>query len=119
MLLLSQTQAKSAIALKGVIRLNPTELTKVLGNADVQAGKPDASTFSHQDRLRAAVRGALGPRHPHEADISDSMFLGRATGGSNPPSSSTAGESSRSSDAGAAVQPAEIVVATSNPVDEM
>lgn len=34
--------------------------------------------MTQKDRLRAAVRGALGSRHPHEADISDSQFLGGA-----------------------------------------
>lgn len=41
--------------------------------------------MTQKDRLRAAVRGALGSRHPHEEDISDSQFLGRAT--SDPPKS--------------------------------
>ena len=31
--------------------------------------------MSQKDRLRAAVRGALGSKH-HEADLSDSQFLG-------------------------------------------
>ena len=38
------------------------------------------TTMSHKERLRAAVRGALGSHHPHEEDISDSVFLGKADG---------------------------------------
>jgi len=34
--------------------------------------------MSHEERLRAAVRGALSSKHPHEADLSDSQFLGSA-----------------------------------------
>jgi hypothetical protein len=97
---LSQTQAKSAIALKGIVNLNPTELRQILPPS---SGKPDTTSkpsvvvaqLSHKERLRAAVRGALGSRHPHEADISDSQFLGRA--GSNGPVITTAGGSSSSS----------------------
>ena len=80
---MSQTQAKSAIALKGIVKLNPTELRQILpassnGKTDT---KPSATPLSHKERLRAAVRGALGSRHPHEADISDSQFLGKAGSG--------------------------------------
>ena len=77
MLLLSQTQAKSAIALKKIIQLNPTELNRALPTSDMSL-KNTAAAISHRDRLRAAVRGALGSKN-HEADISDSQFLGRAT----------------------------------------
>lgn len=54
-LLLSQTEAKSALALKRVIKLRP-------------------NTLLTKERLRATVRGALDKKA--EADISDSMFLG-------------------------------------------
>ena len=46
-----------------------------------QGGKTSTKTpLSHKERLRAAVRGALGSHHPHEEDISDSVFLGKADG---------------------------------------
>ena len=34
--------------------------------------------MSQKDRLRAVVRGALSSSHPHEEDLSDSQFLGKA-----------------------------------------
>lgn len=77
MLLLSQTQAKSAIALKKIIQLNPQELNRALPTSD-NSLKNTSVAISHKDRLRAALRGALGSKN-HEADISDSQFLGRAT----------------------------------------
>lgn len=77
MLLLSQTQAKSAIALKKIIQLHPEELIQALPTSD-DSPKHLPTSISHKDRLRAAVRGALGSKN-HEADISDSQFLGRAT----------------------------------------
>lgn len=77
MLLLSQTQAKSAIALKKIIQLNPEELNRALPSSD-DSVKSSSTAITHKDRLRAAVRGALGSKN-HEADISDSQFLGRAT----------------------------------------
>jgi len=80
MLLLSQTQAKSAIALKRIIQLNPEELNQALPSSD-DSSNNSSTAITHKDRLRAAVRGALGSKN-HEADISDSQFLGRAT--SNP-----------------------------------
>jgi len=77
LLLLSQTQAKSAIALKGIVVLNPTELRQILPPSSRECVDANASAvISQKDRLRAAVRGALSSRHPHEADISDSTFLG-------------------------------------------
>lgn len=78
---MSQTQAKSAIALKGIVKLNPAELRQVLPPSSRGGDGPDtnaSAAISHKERLRAAVRGALGSRHPHEADLSDSQFLGRA-----------------------------------------
>jgi len=60
LLLLSQTQAKSALALKRIVKLRPNALATLRTN-----------------RLRATVRGALSSNT--EADISDSQFLGRAT----------------------------------------
>jgi len=79
LLLLSQTQAKSAIALKGIVKLNPTELRQILPPSSRDSNDNHASAvISHKERLRAAVRGALSSSHPHEADLSDSQFLGSA-----------------------------------------
>lgn len=63
-LLLSQTEARSALALKRIIKLRP-------------------NTLLTKERLRATVRGALDNRRA-EADISDSIFLGTANAPSNP-----------------------------------
>jgi hypothetical protein len=60
LLLLSQTQAKSALALKRIVKLRPNAISTIRNN-----------------RLRATVRGALDSKT--EADISDSAFLGKAT----------------------------------------
>lgn len=79
LLLLSQTQAKSALALKRVLKLRPNTLSQIKNKT--AAGN---ARSTHKERLRATVRGALDNRT--EADISDSAFLGRATGG---PTSST------------------------------
>lgn len=119
MLLLSQTQAKSALALKSLVKLNPVELQLILPSSS--GGGPDASTtatMSHKERLRAAVRGALGSHHPHEADMSDSQFLGRAVSGpsSNPPSK--ANDDSRNDHEGGTLL-AEGQESNHNPVDEM
>lgn len=64
--------------------LSEAELKQIFPPSKNKVRDQTSSTsgMSHKDRLRAAVRGALGSRHPHEADISDSQFLGRAT--SNP-----------------------------------
>lgn len=104
LLLLSQAQAKSAIAIKQIVKLNPQELRQVFPTTTTTAaastsaaapgrshsgtgvgpctmpdgGSKTTQAMSHKDRLRAAVRGALGSKHPHEADLSDSQFLGRA-----------------------------------------
>lgn len=66
LLLLSQSQAKSALALK--------EFLKLQGNNAIIS-----SALTQKERLRATVRGALVTKK--EADISDSMFLGKATRG--------------------------------------
>jgi hypothetical protein len=116
MLLLSQTQAKSALALKNIIKLNPTELHRALPSSD---GSSDNTSkpISQKDRLRAAVRGALGSRHPHEADISDSQFLGTAT--SSPPKHpSKMEDDSKQDEEGETVLP-EASDLNHNPVDEM
>lgn len=79
LLLLSQTQAKSAIALKSIVKLKPSELRQILppGSRDSSDENP-TSAMSQKDRLRAVVRGALSSRHPHEEDLSASQFLGSA-----------------------------------------
>jgi hypothetical protein len=69
LLLLSQTQARSALALKRAVKLRPS-LSRT--------NRPNSDTLDSQtDRLRATVRGALNNRR--EADISDSVFLGSAS----------------------------------------
>lgn len=90
LLLLSQTQAKSALALKGIVKLSSAELQQVFPTMDKDGKSGSRSTaMTQKDRLRAAVRGALGSHHPHEEDISDSQFLGRATTGPLPTSKSS------------------------------
>jgi hypothetical protein len=80
--LLSQTQAKSALALKRIVKLSPADLRQVMpSSTDRGSDGGHTAAISHKERLRAAVRGALGSRHPHEEDISDSTFLGRASSG--------------------------------------
>jgi hypothetical protein len=64
LLLLSQSQAKSAQALMDFLKLQGS-------NAII------SSALTQKERLRATVRGALLTNK--EADISDSMFLGRAS----------------------------------------
>jgi len=105
LLLLSQSQAKSALALKKFISLQESNVVI-------------SSALTQKERLRATVRGALG-RHT-EDDISDSIFLGKAT---NTPNADTLKESS-----GSSKENAENVVdsalsenneSSQNPVDEM
>jgi hypothetical protein len=74
--------------------------------------------MSHKERLRAAVRGALGSRHPREEDISDSTFLGRAVPGSSPNNSSTDNyDSGKHEDDGTLLAASQD--SNHNPVDEM
>jgi len=83
LLLLSQAQAKSALALKRFLKQHPEGVQR-----SSSSGSGDAtitSSLSQKERLRATVRGALDTRN--EADISDSVFLGRAT--SSPAKQST------------------------------
>jgi len=79
LLLLSQTQAKSAIALKSIVKLKPSELRQILppSSRDSSENTHSSAPISQKERLRAVVRGALSSRHPHEEDLSDSQFLGR------------------------------------------
>jgi hypothetical protein len=124
LLLLSQTQARSAIALKGIVQLNPAELRKILPPA---AGGVSTNTntsavsLSQKDRLRAAVRGALGSKHPHEADLSESQFLGGVQT-SSPSKHSSHGEDSRNDQEGTLLTEGQESLHSSNnanPVDEM
>lgn len=92
LLLLSQTQAKSALALQRILRLKP-------------------NVMAHGDRLRATVRGALD--HRTEADLSDSAFLGRAVGGGKPKETPVA----KTTNIHTATTTT--TTTTSNPVDEM
>jgi hypothetical protein len=103
LLLLSQIQAKSAVACQRVVKLRPKSIASLL--------QPTTGT---NDRLRATVRGALDNRP--EADISESTFLGRA-GSSNNPSEEKHDDSSA-----APTIPrvnASSAVPEHNPVDEM
>jgi len=77
LLLLSQTQAKSAIALKTIVKLKPSDLRQILPPSSRDSRENNSSSaLSQKERLRAVVRGALSSRHPHEEDLSDSQFLG-------------------------------------------
>lgn len=101
LLLLSETQAKSALALKRIVKLRPNALATLRSN-----------------RLRATVRGALNSNT--EADISNSQFLGRATTNQLQEqrlqplgaSASKGGDSDSASEAADTLQ-------EQNPVDEM
>ena len=117
MLLLSQTQTRSALALKGIVKLNPGELQQILPSSS-EGGVDASAAVSQKERLRAAVRGALGSHHPHEADISDSQFLGRATSDTSPHAPSRSDEDS-SSNQEAGTLLAEGQESNHNPVDEM
>jgi len=97
LLLLSQAQAKSALSLKSIVKLSSAELRQIFPSYEPESKEGSASTtMTSEDRLRAAVRGALGSHHPHEADISDSQFLGRAT--SEPVQQNSQAESRSSSE---------------------
>ena len=120
-MLLSRTQARSALALKRIVKLSPTDLHQILPSQSDSGGTATsvAHNISHKERLRAAVRGALGSRHPHEADLSDSQFLGRTTAcpqGSN-------ATASNSEDSGGNEEGGTLLSASQdsyhNPVDEM
>lgn len=79
LLLLSQTQAKSAIALKNIVNLNPEKLRQVLHPMSRDSAiLTGSAAMSQKERLRVAIRGALSSRHPHEEDLSESQFLGNS-----------------------------------------
>ena len=75
LLLLSQTQAKSALALKRIVKQQPVPHDINPSNTK----NPRPKILTQKDRLRAAVRGALVTRN--EEEMSDSAFLGKATKG--------------------------------------
>jgi hypothetical protein len=89
LLLLSQTQAKSAIALKRVLKLQPKILATLksstgYGSEEIISSlsattTTTTTTSSQKDRLRATLRGALNTHHQTEADMSESTFLGNVT----------------------------------------
>jgi hypothetical protein len=82
---LSQNQAKSALVLKRILKQRPSDsqrlATSTVGGTGAAAAAAattlSSDMSSHKERLRAAVRGAMGQRK--EADMSDSVFLGRAS----------------------------------------
>ncbi|KAG7340600.1 hypothetical protein IV203_024143 [Nitzschia inconspicua] len=122
LLLLSQSQARSAIALKSIVKLSPAELRQVLPPSDGEASRitnTASAALSQKERLRAAVRGALGSKHPHEADLSESQFLGDATI-SSPNKQSDQSEDSRNDQEGTLLtEGQESPHNSANPVDEM
>ena len=65
---MSQTHARSALALKRIVKLNPSNTAKAIR---------EQLNSTPTERLLATVRGALDNRP--QADISNSIFLGRAT----------------------------------------
>mmetsp|Transcript_23225 Transcript_23225/g.35220 ORF Transcript_23225/g.35220 Transcript_23225/m.35220 type:complete len:570 (+) Transcript_23225:146-1855(+) len=105
LLILSQSQAKSALALKKFISLQES-------NAVI------SSALTRKERLRATVRGAL-VKHK-EADISDSIFLGKAT---KQPDKGTPEDSTMSNEINsvneAVSPPSDQSESSQNPVDEM
>lgn len=84
-LLLCQTQAKSALALQGVLRVRPNSLFQVnkisdkgeapSNNSSRSIGNSSSNGNTQKERLRATVRGALDCHA--EADLSESAFLGK------------------------------------------
>jgi hypothetical protein len=71
LLMLSQTQAKAALALKRIVRVHPSAL------AVLPSSSSEVKPLSQQEMLlRAKVRTLSGKA---EEDISESIFFGRAT----------------------------------------
>lgn len=71
LLLLSQAQAKSALIFKRFLKQHPAGHNQPFHDLTI------TSAMAQKERLRATVRGALVTKN--EADISASMFLGKAT----------------------------------------
>jgi hypothetical protein len=112
LLLLSQTQAKSALALKRIVKQQPIPHDS---NAS-DTKNPRSKILTQKDRLRAAVRGALVTRN--EEEMSDSAFLGKATKGPMTSGSSPAFEAS-SPRTTAPNAPSPSASGQHNPVDDM
>ena len=118
LLLLSQTQAKSAIALKSIVKLKPTELRQILPPSSRESQDSYSSAdISQKERLRAVVRGALSSRHPHEEDLTDSQFLGRTEIGRK----SSSNDDARNDHEGTLLTEEQIPLNSdnANPVDEI
>jgi hypothetical protein len=104
-LLLSQTHAKSALTIKRIVKIYPSSNALAIREQII-----DNNT--QKERLRATVRGALNSRL--QADISDSTFLGRASGDERNTSASPVLPSDAST-----TQRQDKTTPSSNPVDEM
>ena len=99
-LLLSQTEAKSAMGLKRIMKVRPDSLR---------------AATAQQDRIRETVRGAMNSQP--EADLSESVFLGRAK--SDAPKPSPTKSSSTSGAQGKVKEKEEETSNEINPIDEM
>jgi hypothetical protein len=116
LLLLSQTQAKSALALKRVVKLRPNSLLQTKNNKSATGSSSLSRSTTHKERLRATVRGVYDNRT--EEDISDSAFLGRAT--SSPSSNSARAAEARDGTANqSSFRHDDDPSGHNNPVDEM
>jgi len=122
LLLLSKTQAKSALALKLILKQQPSPYD----NNTADPKNPRSKILTQKDRLRAAVRGALVTRN--EEEMSDSAFLGRANKGPYTSSSQVGDAASATSGARPSASPAASDAPASisssggaqhNPVDDM
>jgi hypothetical protein len=113
LLLLSQTQAKSALALKRVVKLRPNSLLQTKNNKSATGSSSRSTT--HKERLRATVRGVYDNRT--EEDISDSAFLGRAT--ASPSNPATAAETRDGDASQSSFRHDDDSSSHNNPVDEM
>lgn len=124
-LLLSQTQAKSAIDLKRVLKQQPKAIVSSTkpGNAGhTTSTVPQHAPLQYKDRLRATLRGALDTNNQREADISESMFLGKAAtqlASTNVQHSQSAVPSASNIEVKNAFNSENAVSLGKNPVDEM
>jgi hypothetical protein len=109
LLALSQTQAKTALALKRIIRIRPSA-SHFPTMSSSSKSTPGHKPSSHQEQvLREKVRGALSNKS--EEDISQSTFLGRAT--------VAASDTRTSNPTTNPSSPSPPVSSERNPVDEM
>lgn len=111
LLLLCQTQARSALSLQRVVNLRPVAVAEIKESSE-------GPSSSQKERLRATLRGALENRP--EEDISNSAFLGKATGGpvSRIAAGTTRDEASKTATA-ARGNKTNSSDSTRNPVDDM